>query len=224
MIITAILVSFAMAMAWFRLPNIEMHDAFAALDGTHSPSIWRQRHLVLAVVAIFVYVGAEVSIGSFLVNYLSQPYIGGMTEKTAAGYVTFYWGGAMIGRFAGVAITRKVRASAVLSVAGVLACGLVVTSIFSFGHLAMWSLILVGLFNSIMWPCIFALGLAELGSLTNMGSSLLVSAVIGGAIIPLVQGFAADHIGIHHAFFLPAVCYVYICFYGLKGSKVRIVA
>jgi FHS family L-fucose permease-like MFS transporter len=178
--------------------------------------------LLLAVVAIFVYVGAEVSIGSFLVNYLSQPEIGNMTEKTAAIYVTFYWGSAMIGRLGGAGITQKLRAGPVLGVAAVIAFCLVVTSMLSFGHLAMWSLILVGLFNSIMWPNIFALGLAELGRLTNQGSSLMVAAIIGGAILPLLQGIVADHIGIHHAFFIPALCYVYLCFFGFKGSNVKV--
>lgn len=221
-LIAIILGSFALAMGLFKLPKIQTYDTSMALQGSEAPSIWQQRHLLLAVVAIFVYVGAEVSIGSFLVNYLSQPNIGNMTEKAAALYVTFYWGSAMIGRLAGAGITQKLRAGPVLGVAAVVACALVVTSMLSFGHLAMWSLILVGLFNSIMWPNIFALGLAELGRLTNQGSSLMVAAVIGGAILPLLQGVVADHIGIHHAFFIPAICYVYLCFFGFKGSRVRV--
>ena len=221
-IIAVILTSFALAMGLYKLPTIQAYDPSAAHEGTHGPSIWHQRHLLFAVVAIFVYVGAEVSIGSFLVNYLSQPNIGNMTEKAAAVYVTFYWGSAMIGRLAGAGITQKLRAGPVLGVAAVVACALVVTSMLSFGHLAMWSLILVGLFNSIMWPNIFALGLAELGRLTNEGSSLMVAAVIGGAILPLLQGVVADHIGIHHAFFIPVLCYVYLCFFGFKWSKVKV--
>jgi len=221
-IIAVILVSFAVAMALFKLPKIQTHDPAAALDGGDAPTIWQQRHLLLAVIAIFVYVGAEVSIGSFLVNYLSQPEIGNMTEKAAAVYVTFYWGSAMIGRLGGAGITQKLRAGPVLGVAAVIAFALVVTSMLSLGHLAMWSLILVGLFNSIMWPNIFALGLADLGRLTNQGSSLLVAAIIGGAILPLLQGIVADHIGIHHAFFIPALCYVYLCFFGFMGSKVKV--
>ena len=219
-LIAIILVSFAIAMALYKLPAIRTQGENASTAAA-LPSIWTHRHLVLAVVAIFVYVGAEVSIGSFLINYLNQPDIGNMPEKAAALYVAFYWGGAMIGRFCGAGITQKLRAGPVLGVAAVLACCLVVTSMLTFGHIAMWSIILVGLFNSIMWPNIFALGLAELGPLTNLGSSLLVMGVLGAALIPLLQGFVADHIGIHHAFFLPALCYVYICFYGFSGSKVR---
>jgi FHS family L-fucose permease-like MFS transporter len=177
--------------------------------------------LVLAIIAIFVYVGAEVSIGSFLINYLNQPDIGNMPQKAAALYVAFYWGGAMIGRFCGAGITQKLRAGPVLGVAAIAAGCLVLTSMLTFGHVAMWSIILVGLFNSIMWPNIFALGLAELGPLTNLGSSLLVMGVLGAALIPLLQGFVADHIGIHHAFFLPALCYVYICYFGFEGSKIK---
>ncbi len=218
-LIAIILVSFAFAMALYKLPAIRTHEDHAA--SASLPSIWTQRHLVLAIIAIFVYVGAEVSIGSFLINYLNQPDIGNMPQKAAALYVAFYWGGAMIGRFCGAGITQKLRAGPVLGVAAIAACCLVLTSMLTFGHVAMWSIILVGLFNSIMWPNIFALGLAELGPLTNLGSSLLVMGVLGAALIPLLQGFVADHIGIHHAFFLPALCYVYICFYGFKGSIVR---
>lgn len=220
-IIAIILILFAVILSRYKLPKIEAHDLAPDGVGESAPSIWQQRHLLMAVLAIFLYVGAEVSIGSFLVNYFSQPNIGHLTEKVAAGYVAFYWGGAMVGRLGGAGITQKLRAGPVLGVAAIVAFCLVVTSILSFGHLAMWSIILVGLFNSIMWPNIFALGLAELGGLTNLGSSLLVSAVIGAAIIPLLQGFVADHIGVHHAFFLPALCYVYICYFGFSGSKVR---
>lgn len=219
-IIALILISFAVAMALYKLPKIRTQDKETSTDVPTS-SIWKHRHLVLGIGAIFVYVGAEVSIGSFLINYLSRPEIGNMTEKAAALYVAFYWGGAMVGRFLGAGVTQKLRAGPVLGVAAIIACCLVITSMTTFGHVAMWSIISIGLFNSIMWPNIFALGLADLGRLTNLGSSLLVMGVLGGALIPLAQGFVADHIGIHHAFFLPALCYVYICFYGFRGSKVR---
>ncbi|MGB8478132.1 MAG: sugar MFS transporter [Acidobacteriaceae bacterium] len=219
-LIAIILVSFAIAMALYKLPSIRTQDENASTAASLRSTL-AHRHLLLGVIAIFVYVGAEVSIGSFLINYLNQPDIGNMPQKAAALYVAFYWGGAMIGRFCGAGITQKLRAGPVLGVAAIAACCLVLTSMLTFGQVAMWSIILVGLFNSIMWPNIFALGLAELGPLTNLGSSLLVMGVLGAALIPLLQGFVADHIGIHHAFFLPALCYVYICFYGFKGSLVR---
>ena len=220
-IIAAILIAFALAMALYKLPAIRMHEGHATEEGAPFAAVLKQRHLVLAVIAIFVYVGAEVAIGSFLVNYLSQPYIGNMTEKAAALYVAFYWGGLMVGRIFGAGITQKLSAGPVLGVAAIVAFLLVIISMATFGRVAMWSIILVGLFNSIMWPNIFALGLVGLGRLTNIGSSLLVSAVLGAALIPLLQGFVADHIGIHHAFFIAALCYVYICYFGFSGSKIR---
>ena len=222
-VIAAILIAFAIAMALYKLPAIRMHAAHSAAEGEHLPSIWQQRHLLLAAVAIFVYVGAEVAVGSFLVNYLSQPYIGNMTEKAAALYVAFYWGGLMVGRVFGAGITQKLAAGPVLGVAAIIAFCLVVTSMLTFGKVAMWTIILVGLFNSIMWPNIFALGLAGLGPLTNLGSSLLVEGILGGALLPLLQGWVADKIGIHHAFVVAAVCYVYICYFGFSGSKIRAV-
>lgn len=223
-VIAAILILFSVAMALYKLPAIRLHAGHGESAGVPLPSIWRQRHLLLAVLAIFLYVGAEVSVGSFLVNYVSLPYIGNMTQKAAAVYLMFYWGGLMVGRIFGAGITQKLRAGPVLGVASIIAFCLVVTSILTFGHVAMWTIILVGLFNSIMWPNIFALGLAGLGRLTNRGSSMLVSAVLGGALLPLLQGFVADHIGIHHAFVVAALCYVYICYFGFSGSKIRAAA
>jgi len=181
--------------------------------------VWRYRHLVLGPIGIFVYVGAEVSIGSFLVNYFSQSDIGNVSEKVAAGFVSYYWLSAMVGRFIGSAILQKLRTGLVLGIAAMAAALLVCISMLTFGHVAVWSIILVGLFNSVMFPSIFTLGIAELGPLTGDGSGLLVMAIVGGAIIPVVQGALADHIGIHHAFILPVICYLYIVFYAFKGSK-----
>jgi len=174
---------------------------------------------VLGIVGIFVYVGAEVSIGSFLINYFSQSNIGNISEMAAAKYVSLYWLGAMIGRFIGSAILQKVRTGMVLGIAAIVACMLVCISLLSFGPLAMWSIILVGLFNSVMFPSIFTLGIAELGPLTGDGSGLLIMAIVGGAVIPLGMGSLADRIGLHHAFLLPAICYLYIVYYAFRGSR-----
>src|SRR5258708_34862705 len=144
--------------------------------------------------------------------------MGNVSGVVAAGSVSYYWGGAMVGRFMGSAILQKVRTDAVLGVAALVACKLVVGSMLTFGHVAMWAIILVGLFNSVMFPSIFTLGIAKLGPLTGDGSGLLVMAIVGGAVIPLLQGALADRIGIHHAFILPAVCYLYIVFYAFTGS------
>ncbi len=182
-------------------------------------SIWRHPNLIFGAIAIFVYVGAEVSIGSFLVNYFTQPDIGGLTEKMAASLVAFYWGGAMVGRFIGSGLLQKMNTGRLLGICSVCAAALVAISMLSTGHFAMWSIILVGFFNSIMFPSIFTLGVAELGPLTGDGSGVMIMAIVGGAIIPLAQGAIADKIGIHHAFFLPVICYLYILYFALSGSK-----
>ncbi len=148
--------------------------------------------MIFGAMAIFVYVGAEVSIGSFLVNYFSQPEIGGLTERVAASFVAFYWGGAMVGRFIGSGLLQKVSTRRLLGVCAVCAAGLVAVSMLSAGHVAMWSIILVGFFNSIMFPSIFTLGIAKFGPLTGDGSGIMIMAIVGGAIIPLAQGWIAD--------------------------------
>lgn len=204
------------AIAMFKLPvisHVEHHKDEV------TESIWKYRHLVLGVVGIFAYVGAEVSIGSFLVNYFNQKNIGDITEKVAAGYVSLYWGSAMVGRFIGSGILQKVRTSLALGTAAVAAFILVCISMLTFGHFAMWSIILVGLFNSIMFPSIFTSSIDQLGPLTSKGSTYLIMAIVGGAILPELTGILADKIGIHHAFIIPAICYLYIMYYGYVGSK-----
>jgi MFS transporter, FHS family, L-fucose permease len=211
------LVLLAIAIASFKLPKIP--QAQHQIGEKVNDSIWKHRNLIFGAIGIFVYVGAEVSIGSFLVNYFSQPEIGGLTEKVAASFVAFYWGGAMVGRFIGSALLQKMKAGHLLGICAVCAAALVTISMLSTGHFAMWSIILVGFFNSIMFPSIFALGVAELGPLTGDGSGVMIMAIVGGAILPLAQGAIADRIGIHHAFFLPVICYLYILFFALSGSK-----
>jgi len=215
MVLGILLFAMAIAMAMFKLPPMPG----AERHGKTNDSIWRHRHLLLGALGIFVYVGAEVSIGSFLINYINQPDIGNITIFAAARYVSYYWLGAMVGRFIGSAVMQKVRGGTVLGIAAMAAFLLVCISMLTFGHFAMWSIILVGLFNSVMFPTIFTLGIAELGPLTGDGSGLLIMAILGGALIPPAQGWIADHIGIHHAFILPAICYLYIVYYALKGSK-----
>jgi MFS transporter, FHS family, L-fucose permease len=217
LIIALTLMALGVAIAMFKLPAMPEAERRSATDPTDS--VWKHRHLVLAAIGIFVYVGAEVSIGSFLINYFTQANIGNISEVEAAKYVSFYWLGAMIGRFIGSAVLQKLRTDWVLGIVALVACALVVTSMLTFGHVAMWTIILVGLFNSVMFPNIFTLGIAKLGPLTGDGSGLLVMAIVGGAIIPVVQGALADRIGIHHAFILPVICYLYIAYYAFKGSR-----
>ncbi len=211
------LVLLAIAIGSFKLPKIE--HAQHKVGEKVNDSIWKHPNLVFGAIAIFVYVGAEVSIGSFLVNYFSQPDIGGLTEKAAANLVAFYWGGAMVGRFIGSGLLQKVKTGYLLGLCAICAAALVAISMLTNGHFAMYSIILVGFFNSIMFPSIFTLGVAELGPLTGDGSGILIMAIVGGAIIPVTQGAIADRIGIHHAFFLPVICYLYILFFALSGSK-----
>jgi FHS family L-fucose permease-like MFS transporter len=211
------LVLLAIAIGSFKLPKIP--QAQHAVGEKVNDSIWAHRNLILGAIGIFVYVGAEVSIGSFLVNYFSQPEIGGLTEKVAASFVAFYWGGAMVGRFIGSGLLQKIKTGHLLAICAVCAASLVAISMLTSGHFAMWSIILVGLFNSIMFPSIFTLGVAELGPLTGDGSGVMIMAIVGGALIPLAQGAIADRLGIHHAFFLPVICYLYILFFALSGSK-----
>jgi MFS transporter, FHS family, L-fucose permease len=200
-----------------RLPKIETvasHPGEKAND-----SIWKHPNLVYGAIGIFAYVGAEVSIGSFLVNYFGLPEIAALSAKAAAGFVSFYWGGAMIGRFLGAVLLQHFKPGYLLALAAIVAGSLVIASMVFSGHIAMWSILAVGLFNSIMFPTIFSLGEAELGPLSGSGSGLLNMAIVGGAILPVIQGVIADYVGLHHAFVLPVICYLYILFYALSGSK-----
>jgi MFS transporter, FHS family, L-fucose permease len=217
LIIGIALIIFGVIIGLFKLPAIPgavRHDGIAV-----KTSLWKYRQLVFGAIGIFVYVGAEVSIGSFLINYFGQHEIGGLTELAAAKYVTYYWGGAMVGRFIGSAILQKIKTGTVLAVAAIAACALVCISMSTTGSVAMWSIILVGFFNSVMFPSIFTLGVAKLGPLTGDGSGIMIMAIVGGAILPVLQGALADRIGIHHAFIIPAVCYLYILYYALRGSR-----
>src|ERR1700720_2320968 len=211
------LVLLAIAIGSFKLPKIP--QAEHKVGERVNDSIWRHPNLIFGAIAIFVYVGGEVAIGSFLAHYFTQPEIGCFTDKVAASFVAFYWGGAMVGRFIGSAILQKVSTRGLLGICAVCAGALVAISMLSTGHFAMYSIILVGFFNSIMFPSIFTLGVAELGPLTGDGSGVMIMAIVGGAIIPVAQGAIADRIGIHHAFFLPVICYLYILFFALSGSR-----
>jgi len=216
-VIGVALVLLAILIGSFRLPKIE--TAKYRRGEKTSGSIWSHRNLILGAIGIFAYVGAEVSIGSFLVNYFELPEIAGLSALAAAGFVSFYWGGAMVGRFLGAELLRRFKPRNLLSTCATFALMLVTSSMLLSGHTAMWTILAVGLFNSIMFPTIFALGLADLGPLTGSGSGVLNMAIVGGAILPLLQGVIADHIGIHHAFIVPVVCYLYIMYFGLNGSK-----
>ena len=279
LLLTGMLILVAVIIALFKLPKIEAADQTSG-DGVsydhHHKSAWGYKHLVLGAVAIFVYVGGEVSIGSFLVNYFKE--LLNMPEAEAGTYVALYWGGAMIGRFFGsitlsemkdkrkkniyaalvfvlalviaLYVTKeyqnlatfslsnfgktltflvlvglnfiafnlgKQKPGRTLAILAFCAATLVIISMLTYGQFAMWSILAVGLFNSIMFPTIFTLAIDGLGKHTGQGSGILCTAIVGGAIIPVIQGMFADSIGIHHAFFLPVLCYMYIAYYGIKG-------
>ncbi len=207
----------------FRLPALTE----ATDKGDHAKhsfaEVLRHPHVLFGVLGIFFYVGAEVSLGSFMVNYLSMPEIGHMSEQRAAQYVSYYWLGAMIGRFIGSALMAKFSPRKLLATFAAINALLVLTTMFSSGDVAVVSIIAIGLFNSIMFPTIFALGIERLGPMTSKASSLLIMAIVGGAVVPyLAWAGLADHdFGLQHAFFLPLLCYLYILFYGVSGSRVR---
>jgi len=205
----------------FRLPALnETTEQADPVKHTLMDAL-RHRHVLFGVLGIFFYVGAEVSIGSFLVNYLSMPNIGGFTEQQATGFVSAYWTMAMIGRFAGSAIMVRFSPRVLLTIFAAANVALLALTMSTEGHVAVYSVVAIGLFNSIMFPTIFALSIERLGALTNKASSLLIMAIVGGAIVPFLQGLLADRIGLHLSFILPLLCYGYILFYGMWGSRPR---
>jgi FHS family L-fucose permease-like MFS transporter len=245
----AALALLAIGIGLSKLPKME--SAEHHIGEKINDSIWKHPNLIFGAIGIFVYVGGEVAIGSSISNYLALDNIGGFISPfsvpdaatryraalgEAAKYISLYWLGAMIGRFIGSALLQKIKPGKLLAFAAIMATLLVTTSVLTNGHVAMWTILSVGLFNSIMFPCIFTMGIAELGPLTGDGSGLLNMAIVGGAIIPWIVGKAGDLInhrfyaamiqgetswgqGIHYALIAAAACYLYILFFALSGSK-----
>lgn len=212
--LAAALLTLALLFAFARLPKISHVDDVNSDVSTES--VFAHRHLVLGAIGIFLYVGGEVSIGSFLINFLGESNIASLSPAVAATYVSFYWGGAMVGRFIGFAVMRFVSPGKALAFNAACSIVLILTAIFSHGQVAMWAIILVGLCNSIMFPTIFSMSLNQLGKFTGQGSGVLCMAIVGGAIVPFAQGLMADIIGLQWSFFVPAACYTFILFFGLK--------
>jgi MFS transporter, FHS family, L-fucose permease len=219
-LIAAGLLILGLAVAFMNLPHVEQTQAFRPGkegDPILSRSIWSYKHTVLGAIGIFFYVGVEVGLASIAVNYFNQQ--GVSTAKTASFLVSLYWGGALIGRLFGAGIMTRVKAGKLLGIFGLTAAILIAISMFTSGTVAIATLVLCGFFNSVMFPNIFTLGIAGLGPMTSKGSGLIMTAVVGGAIIPPLIGFLADKMGIQHAFIVPIICYLYIAYYGLSGSK-----
>jgi len=161
----------------------------------------------------------EVGLAQFMVGYFGLPELGGMTAAAAAAFTFYYWTGALVGRLLGSWMLTKIDAGRLLGIFGLLAVSCVAISIATTGEIAVWSLILCGFFNSIMFPNIFALGITGLGPMTSKGSGLIMTAVVGGAIIPVAIGGLTDHFGFRVAASLPILCYLFIAFYGFVGHK-----
>ncbi len=201
-----------------QLPPVARSSASGA-PARSRRSLRSHRHLVLGAIAIFVYVGAEVSIGSLLVSFMGLRQIAALPAQVAGKYLSIYWGGAMIGRFIGSALMLRVAPPKLLAVNAAVGAALVAVAVAAAGHTAMWALLAVGLLNSIMFPTIFALALDGLGERTGEGSGVLCMAIVGGAVVPELQAWAADSMGLLYSFFVPILCYLYIAFYGLKGHR-----
>ncbi len=215
LILAVLLLVVAIMFRFIKLPRI----ASVENDDSSDESVWNHRSLVLGALAIFLYVGGEVSIGSFLVNYFAESSIAGLSHAEAGEMVAYYWGAAMIGRLVGAAAMNYVAPTKYLSVNALIAIVMIIVSMNTTGSTAMWSILAVGFFNSIMFPTIFTLAVKGLGSLTSKGSGLVCQAIVGGALIPLVQGVAADMIGIQLSFIVPMLCYIYIGWYALRGAE-----
>ncbi len=209
-----------LAVAFSHLPPVTASQEFRPGqegDALLKRSIWSYRHTVLGALGIFLYVGVEVGLASIAVNYFKQQ---GMSSlKTASFLVSLYWFGALIGRLLGSWILTKVKSGKLLGIFGFAGTLLIAVSMFTAGSVAIWTLVLCGFFNSIMFPNIFTLGIVGLGPMTSKGSGLIMTAIVGGAVIPYLLGALADRVGIQHAFVIPMICYLYIAWYGLWGSK-----
>lgn len=216
-----------------RLPLIGENYAEDKTASGPKNAIFKYPHLIMGVIGIFMYVGAEVSVGSFIVNFLEELSEAGVQVNrvidlgivswtmTEGYYLSFYWGGLMVGRFIGAALMNKIKPGILLGIFSLVNVVLLSFVLLSEGSLALYGVIAVGLFNSIGFPTIFTLAIAGLGKLTSQGSSLLIMAIVGGAVVPPLQGLAADSFGVQPSFLVPIACFLYIAFYGFMGSKMK---
>lgn len=215
LMLAAALLIIAIVFAFIKLPEIEGHkEENNPVNETRS--LTQAPHLTMGVFAIFCYVGGEVAIGSFLVNFFGEAHIAGLEEHAAAALISYYWGGAMVGRFIGSAALQKIAPSKALAFNACMVIALLLVTIFTQGNVALYAVLAIGLFNSIMFPTIFSVAIERLGSLTSKGSGWLCLAIVGGALVPLLQGYIADVVNIQQSFLVPLVCYVFIAWYGLN--------
>lgn len=217
-IVAIVLAVLAIIIARFPLPAMGAATTRHSKEERKNHSLWKHRNLVFGVPAIFIYLIAEIGVANLFVNFVSQPEIANLTHEQAGKYLTFLWGGMMVGRFLGSAIMQRIPAETVLAAFSVGAFVVMLVTVFTTGPVAMWALILVGLFHSIMFPTIFTLGIKGLGPLTEEGSGLLIMAIAGGALV-VMQGWLADIYGLQASFLLTAACELYVLFYALWGCK-----
>jgi len=215
-LIAGILIVIALVLSRLNLAGMETK----APDESTWQEVLREKGLLLGVIGIFAYVGAEVAIGSFLVSYVME--ILHVPETEAAPLIALYWGGAMVGRFIGIFTLKAFAPAKVLMTHALLSALLILASMQTTGAVAIGSMVLVGLCNSIMFPTIFTLSIKDLkAGQEKKGSGLLATAILGGAVVPLLTGMLADRIGLHHAFVLPVICYAYIAWLGINHLKAR---
>jgi FHS family L-fucose permease-like MFS transporter len=199
-----------------RLPG-EKHEQSSPLAGF---ALLRRKRFGFGALCIFLYVGAEVAIGSLIVNYLMQAHVLGLSERGAGDLIAIYWGGAMVGRFIGSYFLRIISPGKILAGVAVGAITLILISISSSGDLSGYSLLAIGLMNSIMFPTIFSLACERLGARAADGSGIINIAIFGGAVIPLLTGVVADVSGsLGVALLLPAACYAVIAAYGIYARR-----
>src|SRR5579863_4204573 len=224
--ITAIFLIVAALIYFAKLPEIKEAgeslpaDADVIGEASSPPvgSIWREKHLISGVLAQFFYVGAQVGVTSFVIRFV-QHALPGTPEKVASDYLRWHLLGFMIGRFAGSATMKSIAPNRLLAIFA--ACSFVcgAMAIAMTGEAPVWAVVMIGFFHSIMFPTIFALSLKNLGAHTKRGSSLLVMAIIGGAVFPALMGYISDRSSIQTAFFVPLVCYAYVLYFAVKGFK-----
>ncbi|MFQ6405714.1 sugar MFS transporter [Methylophilus sp. 'Pure River'] len=215
-LIAAVLIVIALVLSRINLTGMETRQA----DDTGWLEVLQEKNLLLGVIGIFAYVGAEVAIGSFLVSYVME--ILHVPETEAAPLIALYWGGAMVGRFIGIFTLKAFAPAKVLMIHALLSALLILVSMQTTGAVAIGSMVLVGLCNSIMFPTIFTLSIKDLkAGQEKKGSGLLATAILGGAVVPLLTGMLADRIGLHHAFVLPVICYAYIAWLGINHLKAQ---
>jgi MFS transporter, FHS family, L-fucose permease len=218
LIVAVVLILLAILISRFPLPAMGLAARAAGKLERKNHSLWRHRNLVFGAPAIFIYLIAEIGVSNLFINFVSQPNIGAVSHEQASHYLFLLWGGMMVGRFVGSWLMRTIPAERVLAIASLGAGAVMLTASLGSGQVAMWALICVGLFHSIMFPTIFTLGIRGLGPLTEEASGLLIMAIAGGALV-VVQGELADAFGLQASFFLTVACEVYVLFYALWGAR-----